>query len=222
MFEGLRPLLSRLPDPSPYLNDRKGTLEALQSFESKLQKSRPTLLYKELLSIAYTNFAESLDLPKPSQEEAKEFGSRIGAWPAFPDTVAALKSLKKHYKLVILSNIDNESIAATIAGPLGGVDFDLVLTAQDIGSYKPDLNNFNCLLEKVKSELGVEKHEILHTAQALVVDHGPAKKLGIRSAWINREDQQDLLEKLRDEVDFTWEYETMGEMAKDVESAFKG
>ena len=50
-------------------------------------------------------------------------------------------------------------------GPLGGVDFDLVLTAQDIGNYKPSLNDFRHFLEKV-NELGLQKVEVLHTGQA--------------------------------------------------------
>lgn len=87
----------------------------------------------------------------------------------------ALKALKKYYKLVILSNIDNESIARTVSGPLRGVEFDAVYTAENIGSYKPDLKNFRYLVENAKKELGVEKGEILHTAQSLTHDCVPAK-----------------------------------------------
>ena len=164
MFTGLQPLLNRLPVPNPYVNDRKYTLEAFQTFERSLQKSNPTLRYDELLPQAYTSFATAINLPTPSQEEAHRFGAQIGSWPAFTDTVAALKALKKHYKLVILSNIDNDSIASTINGPLNGVEFDAVYTAHNIGSYKPDLKNFKFLLENVKKDLGIEKEEVLHTA----------------------------------------------------------
>jgi 2-haloalkanoic acid dehalogenase type II len=221
MFNGLQPLLSRLPTPNPYINDRKHTLKAFQKLEGQFQRSHPTLRYNELLPLAYTSFAESLDLPTPPKEEATHFGSQIGAWPAFSDTVPALQALKKHYKLVILSNIDNDSIAATLSGPLKGVDFDLVLTAQNIGSYKPDLKNFQCLLEKVKGELGTEKEEVLHTAQALIHDHVPAKIMRMHSAWIDREGQFELLQELREQVEFTWRFETMGEMAAEVEKEFQ-
>lgn len=221
MFKGLQPLLSRIPTPNPFVNDRKHTLKVFQSFERELQSSNPTLRYNELLPLAYSAFAESINLPVPSREESTAFGSSIGTWPAFPDTVPALQALKKHYKLVILSNIDNDSIAATLSGPLSGVDFDLVLTAQNIGSYKPDLKNFRYLLEKVKSELGVEKEEVLHTAQALVHDHTPAKSMGMHSAWIDREEQEDLLEELRGDVEFTWRFKTMGEMSEEVEKEFE-
>ena len=103
------------------------------------------------------------------------FGSQIGTWTAFPDTVAALQILKKYYKLVILSNIDNESIARTVSGPLAGADFEAVYTAQNIGSYKPDLKNFEYLLKGAEKELGVKKEEVLHTAQSLTHDCVPAK-----------------------------------------------
>lgn len=219
MFAGLQPLLTRLPKPNPYINDLKFTLEKFQKFERELQTTRPTLRFNELLPLAYISFAESLSLPSPSASEAAHFGSLIGSWSAFPDTVPALQALKKHYKLVILSNIDNDSIKRTVEGPLSGVDFDLILTAQDIGSYKPDLRNFKYLLEKVK-ELGVEKGEVLHTAQALVHDHAPAKIMEMHSAWIDREEQEDLLKELGDKVSFTWKYKTMGEMAEAVEKEF--
>src|SRR3954452_3977897 len=115
MFKGLQPILGRLPTPNPYISDRKATLKAFQKFERELQTSHPTLRYNELLPLAYIAFAESHNLPTPKKSEAADFGSQIGTWRAFPDTVAALQALKKHYKLVILSNIDNGSIAATLS-----------------------------------------------------------------------------------------------------------
>jgi 2-haloalkanoic acid dehalogenase type II len=158
----------------------------------------------------------------PSKEEARHFGSLIGTWPAFPDTLPALQALKKHYKLVILSNIDNDSIVATLSGPLNGAGFDAVFTAQNIGSYKPDLANFRYLLEGVKRDLGIEKENVLHVAQGLVCDHIPAKKMGMHSAWINREDEQQKLVELKGQVDFTWKFKSMGEMDAAVDEEFEG
>jgi 2-haloalkanoic acid dehalogenase type II len=185
--------------------------------------SRPSLHYNELLPLAYKAFAQSLGLPIPSEEEASSFGAQIGSWPAFPDTVPALKKLKRHYKLVILSNIDNASIARTISGPLAGVEFDEVYTAQNIGSYKPDLKNFHYLLEGVKKELGVDKTEVLHTAQSLPCDIVPAKTLEISSVWVDREDQEEMMLQLKADgkVDFTWRFGSMWEMAEAVERAFE-
>nr|GFD60369.1 hypothetical protein [Tanacetum cinerariifolium] len=80
--------------------------------------------------------------------------------PAFPDTVAALRRLQKTFKLVVLSNVDNESFQAGNAHGLEGFKFDAVYTAQDIGSYKPDLRNFEYMLSHVKEDFGIEKGQV--------------------------------------------------------------
>jgi 2-haloalkanoic acid dehalogenase type II len=221
MFAGLQPLLSRLPTPNPYIADKLYTIRAFHVFERDLQQSQPSLRYNELLPLAYKAFAASLSLPEPSEQEAHGFGSQISSWPAFPDTVPALKALKKHYKLVILSNIDNDSIARTIAGPLQGVEFDAVLTAQEIGSYKPDLKNFRYLVEEVKRLFAVEKGEILHTAQSITADLIPAKSLGLSSSWIDREDQEEKMQGLKDKLNFTWRFGSLRELTEDVEKEFQ-
>lgn len=124
----------------------------------------------------------------------------------------------------MLSNIDNETIARTQNGPLSGVKFDAVYTAEMIGSYKPDLKNFEYLLKGAKDEFGVEKGEVLHTAQALVHDMVPAKSMGMCAAWIDREKEDEKYTKLETEgkVAFTWRFGTLGEMADAVQAAFEG
>jgi len=115
--------------------------------------------------------------------EAAKFGASVGDWPAFPDTVEALSYLKQHFKLVILSNVDRMSFAGT--NRRLGVEFDYIFTAQDIGSYKPDLRNFEYLLTKL-GENGIDKSKLLQVAQSLFHDHVPANRMGIPSAWIDR------------------------------------
>jgi 2-haloalkanoic acid dehalogenase type II len=222
MFTGLQPLLKRLPTPNPYINDRTYTLLHFQKFERHLQQTQPTLLYRELLPKAYILFAEYLKLPEPPRAEANAFGESIGVWPAHPDTITALLALKKHYKLVMLSNIDNATIARTQSGPLSGVKFDAVYTAEMIGSYKPDLKNFEYLLNGVKAEFGVEKGEVLHTAQALYHDMMPAKRMGMSAAWIDREKEDEKCAQMEKEgkLGFTWRFGTLGEMAEAVDAAF--
>ena len=224
MFTGLTPLLRQLPTPNPYINDRTHTLTQFHNFERHLQETQPTLLYRELLPKAYIEFAAFLKLPEPPKEEADAFGQSIGTWPAHPDTIAALLTLKKYYKLVMLSNIDNETIARTQSGPLSGVKFDAVYTAEMIGSYKPDLKNFEYLLKGIKDEFGVEKGEVLHTAQALRHDMMPTKSMGMSAAWIDREGEEEKFKKMEGEgkVAFTWKFGTLGEMAEAVEAAFAG
>ena len=122
----------------------------------------------------------------------------------------------------MLSNIDNETIARTQSGPLAGVEFDAVYTAEMIGSYKPALNNFRYLVEHVKEEFGIAQENVLHTAQALHADMVPAKSMGMTAAWIDREEETEKSSQLRAEgkVSFTWRFGTLGEMAEAVEAAF--
>jgi len=221
MFTGLQPLLSLLPSPNPYINNKFYTVSIFQAFEWDIQRTQPSLRYNELLSLAYKAFAASLSLPEPSEQEAQDFSSKIGSWPAFPDTVPALKALKKHYKLVMLSNIDNDSISRTIAGPLGGVEFDAVFTAQNIGSYKPDIKNFTYLVDGVRRLFGVEKDEVLHTAQSLTHDLVPAKAMGLSGTWIDREDEESKMQEMKEQLNFTWRFGSMGEMAEAVEKEFQ-
>jgi 2-haloacid dehalogenase len=60
-----------------------------------------------------------------------------------------------------------------------------VLTAQDIGSYKPDPRNFEVLLRET-ARLGIAPGRLLHVAQSLFHDHVPARKAGLPTVWINR------------------------------------
>ena len=56
------------------------------------------------------------------------------------------------------------------------------MTAQQVGSYKPDERNFHALFERV----GLPRDRIIHVAQSLFHDHVPAKRLGLTTVWINR------------------------------------
>ena len=115
--------------------------------------------------------------------EAEAFGAAVGDWPAFPDSPDALRYLKRHYRLAVLSNVDRASFAGS--NEKLGVEFDAVFTAEDIGSYKPNLRNFEYMLARL-GEMGVAKRRILHTAQSRYHDHAPAQKIGLRTAWIDR------------------------------------
>ncbi|KAH8788069.1 hypothetical protein F5883DRAFT_513843 [Diaporthe sp. PMI_573] len=106
--------------------------------------------------------AAKLDVKAPSagqSEKSRLSGDSVGAWPAFPDFVAVLRRLLKEYKLVIPSNVDRASFAKANEGPLEGFHFDLVITAQDVGSYKPDLRN-------TKDKFGVKQDQAIQTAQS--------------------------------------------------------
>ncbi|KIV85960.1 haloacid dehalogenase, type II [Exophiala sideris] len=170
--------------------------------------------YSEVLAKIYPKIAERIGLPAPSAQEAKTFGQSVGWWPAFPDTVDALKRLSKHYRLVVLSNVDKVSFNASNSGPLEGFKFDRIITAQEVGAYKPDLRNFEYMLKTVEAEFGVQKDQVLQTAQSQFHDHHPSKKMGIRSVWISRYGTMGN----RDEEIYDWRFTTLGEMADGLET----
>lgn len=178
MVAGLKPLTERV---SRSLS-RDAILEAHAHFESSTQRQTPAKAYSQLLAVVYKRLAEEWGVPA-SWEECLTYGRSVEHWPAFPDSAEALAYLKQHYKLVVLTNCDNVSFAHSNAKLQ--VTFDAAYTAEDIGSYKPNPRNFEYMLENL-ARLGVEKHEILHTAESMFHDHGPANEFGIDNCWIYR------------------------------------
>jgi 2-haloacid dehalogenase len=157
-------------------------IEAYGPIEHEVQEGHPALPYSSLLEIVHERLSEKLGVA-PSAEEAAAFGASVGDWPAFRDSAEALAYLKGHFQLIILSNVDRKSFAGS--NRRLGVEFDQILTAEEIGSYKPNLRNFDYLLARA-GEAGIAKSELLHTAQSLFHDHAPANRMGISSAWIDR------------------------------------
>ena len=213
VVNALKPLLSK---DSTRNFTREELLHLYHDFEALEQTANPSMAYSEILATIHPRIASKLGLPAPTAEENTAFSTSVGIWPAFPDTVDALKRLSKHYKLVVLSNVDRASFSRTNGGPLGGVEFDAVLTAQDIGSYKPDLRNFEYMLEYARREFNIEKDQVLSTAQSQFHDHYPAKQLGLRSAYIARKCAvMGNVEESKQVYD--WKFDTLGEMADAVE-----
>lgn len=161
---------------------REDALAAFGKVEPEVEHAMPHLLYREILERVHGELARLWHLPS-SPDLNRQFGESIGNWPAFADTPAALKYLKQHFKLVILSNVDRSSFISTNARL--GVEFDAICTAEDIGSYKPDHRNFAYLLDQVGA-LGNAPAHLLHVAQSLFHDIEPAEALGIHRCWINR------------------------------------
>lgn len=194
---------------------RKHLLTLYQELESEQQRATPDMPYSELLATIHPRLAELLGLLTPSEDDNQRFGDSVGRWPAFPDTVDALERLSKHFKLVVLSNVDRASFARSNAGSLQGFPFDRIITAQDVGSYKPDPRNFAYMKEVAQKELSVSAKEILQTAQSQFHDHRPAKEAGIRSVWIERPGAT--MGNTVEEPIFDWRFNTLGEMADALE-----
>jgi len=179
IVNGLAPLVARAEGK----HGRNAVLEAFARHEAAQEKATPEMPYSQLLAAVYERLAQEWRVPV-TREQANIFGASIPDWPEFADSAAALQYLKQHYRLVILSNVDRISFRASNLRLK--VDFDAVYTAQDIGSYKPSLRNFEYMLRRLNEDFGLQKTDILHTAQSLYHDHVPAKQIGLASAWIDR------------------------------------
>lgn len=212
----------------PYLPSRAETLAGIDSHDVKVQAEHPTMLQSDVIAEGFRRYIGDLGLVasgKLSEAEvsqaSKEYGAKIGEYPAFEDTIRAIQTLGKRYKLIPLSNVDRASFASTLAGPLNGCHFDAIYTAQDIGSYKPDLKNFYYLLEHAQSDFGVGKDEVVHVAQSLFHDHRPAKQVDLQSVWVDRKGH--IGEKAHgrsEEFGYELRVESLGELAAIVEDAF--
>ncbi len=165
------------------LNPSDEKILALHSkYESPRQEAQPTQLYSALLADVLRDMAGDLG-ESVTDREARSYGNSVSDWPAFPDSAEALTYLKTRYKLVILSNVDRASFAGS--NKRLGVTFDLIVTAEDVGAYKPALAHFERGFRELAA-IGVDKGRILHVAESLHHDHYPAKRLNLASVWINR------------------------------------
>ena len=180
IYHGLAPLVEKagLDDRS-----RDDILETFAKHETDQEVQTPGMVYMQLLSVVYQRLAKEWGV-KVTSEEANIFGASVPDWPEFADSPRALQYLKKHFKLVTLTNCDRLSYRGSNLRLR--IEYDAIYTAQDIGSYKPSLNNFDYMLRRLQEDFGFEKKDILHTAQSLFHDHAPANQVGLASAWIDR------------------------------------
>jgi 2-haloacid dehalogenase len=153
-------------------------LELYGELESAAERG-PYRAYRDLLATVMDGFGERLGFV-PSADERGALAMSVGDWPPFPDTVEALRALTDRFRLVILSNIDDDLFA--LSARHLGVAFAAVVTAQQVGSYKPDPRNFRTLLAR----LGTTPDRVLHVAQSLFHDIAPANALGLTTVWVNR------------------------------------
>ena len=219
IWDALQPLIMRNRRAGDEVT-RDAGLRAFAQCESRQEQATPGLLYPELLTRVHRLIAESLGLDSSAQLDGA-FGASVPHWPAFPDTADALRVLKRHFRLVILSNVHRDGIAAS--NRKLGVELDAIYTAEDIGSYKPSDANFEYMLAHLKSDLGLERPDVLHTAQSLRHDHVPAKRFGLANAWIDRQRLSEggtwgATERVEKMPSTDFVFFSMGEMAKAVAS----
>lgn len=161
--------------------DRAAVLAAYLELEPAVQAERYRR-YREVLSLTARRVAERLGWALPPGRE-RFLPDSLPSWPPFADTNAALGRLvAAGHRLAILSNVDDDLLAGTRRHL--AVDFEFVVTAQQVSAYKPAPAHF----ETARKRLGGARW--LHVAQSYFHDIVPSRRLGIPSAWINRKGER--------------------------------
>jgi len=139
--------------------------------------------YREVLRRVTRRFGDQFDFT-PTNAEVERFADSVGDWPAFDDTNGALRRLNEHFRLAIVSNVDDDLFRDTARH--FHVDFDDVITGEQVRTYKPDLRPF----ETAFTRLGVPPNRLLHVARSVYHDVNPAGRMGISCAWVQRYDER--------------------------------
>jgi len=145
--------------------------------EEPAVESASYLSYRQVLGETARRVAAKLEWNLPP-ERAGFLAGRLPEWQPFADTNPALERLARHFTLGILSNIDDDLLTATRRHFT--VDFDLIVTAQQVKSYKPGFAHFKEAMVRAGGK------RLLHAAQSYFHDVVPSSKLGIPVVWVNR------------------------------------
>jgi len=164
--------------------------------------------YKEILRLSLKETFGRFQIPYTDRDGDRLVES-VPNWPLFKDTRPALERLSKKCRLAIISNIDKDIIEKTKANI--GIDFALTVTAQEAGAYKPTLKPFEIALKK----LGCKPGDVLHVSSGFRYDIPPARKLGFRTAWVNRKSEERPAKERANH-----EFRNLNELADFVESQF--
>ena len=162
--------------------DGEGLLVAYSAHEAREELQHPAALYPEILAGSMRALGRELGV-HVTEEEAARLARSVPDWPAFADSHDALLALGERYRLLVLSNVDRASFAASERRL--GVEFAAVVTAEDVGAYKPSDRNFQAL-QAALERLGIPPDRLLHVAQSLFHDHLPAQRAGLPTVWIDR------------------------------------
>jgi 2-haloacid dehalogenase len=166
----------------PVAGQRAGTLlAAYHRAEAIVEAEREWLPYREVLAGGLRLAAQRIGFAlRPEQA-----GTLAAAWPSmtvFPDVTEALGTLVSDgWRLAILTNCDDDLFALTAAAL--PAPFEVVVTAEQVRSYKPDLDHFRRFAELT----GATPANWIHVANSWVHDVAPAARMGLRSVWVDRD-----------------------------------
>jgi 2-haloacid dehalogenase len=135
----------------------------------------PYKTYKQVLEQVAAGFFE-----EPEHADCTVLWKSLPDWPAFEETPGALAALRRRFKLAVVSNVDDDLFAFSEAKL--DVDLDVVVTAEQVRSYKPRLPHFHELLKRLE----LPPEQVLHVAESRYHDIEPANALGMPTVWVNR------------------------------------
>lgn len=194
-------------------------LLAYGDHEAAVEQKAPATRYPDVLATAFRRTGAGLGAPV-SEEWADRLAGSVPDWPAFDDSADALARLARHYRLIIVSNVHRDGFAGSNQQLRG--DFAAIITAEDVGGYKPADNHFRALYRTL-ADLGIERTELLHVAQSLFHDHTVAKRENLRSVWINRRHDRPgwgATSRPTEQWSYDLEFPTMKTFADAVDTAF--
>lgn len=182
-------------------------LEFFSEFEPSEQDAGGT--YKDVLRRVIDRYGARLGFT-PSEEESEGFVECIARAEPFEDTVESLKHLKEHFNLAIVSNTDTDLIAITLKNL--EVEFDSVVTAEELGTYKPSA------LEKAINQMDTKNERILHVAQSPFHDIKPASDMGLSTVQIQRYKESASAVKQVD-INPSWSYDSLQDLVNSIHEA---
>ncbi len=191
-FDVYGTLIDWEPSIIAFLSDwaaRNGLAEAgadlLMAFDrarAAVQTERPAHLYPDVLRRCFDRICSEYRV-EPDAGTREAFARSPLDWPAYPDSHDGLVALQSKVRIGALSNIDDATLQAS--SRILDVTFDLLVTAERVGAYKPDVPHFQTALADLAAQ-GIARERVLHVGQSLRADVAPANRLGLASVWVHR------------------------------------
>ena len=217
IWDALQPLIMRGGGSAV---TRDAGLLAFAKWEAHHEHESPELRYPDLLARVHHSIAESVGLETSDAlgRGVRRVGGALAGVPGHRGRAA-----RPQATLPAGHPVQRASRRFRRLEPEARVEFDAIYTAEDIGSYKPADANFEYMLAHLKSDFGLERTDVLHTAQSLRHDHAPANRFGLANVWIDRQRLSEggswgATEKVESMPATDYVFFSMGEMAAAVEA----
>lgn len=181
--QGIGSILAAWASRDGFVGETDRLVQELGEAQRRHQVMRPFKPYQAVLRDAFLDVARAHAIER-ADNDAERFAVSVADWPAFPDTMAGLRRLKKSVPIGVMSNVDNANFARVHAERLGGL-IDEIVTADDVSAYKPDHAHFDAMRQRL-ARRDIDESAWLHVAQSRFHDIAPCRELGIACVWLDR------------------------------------